>query len=614
MKNNIYKEMIEESPIPYALIKVVEENGECVPRLIDINKGFIEVFNINKEDVMNKSINELFGEEVNKEALIDIRMSKWKKYTRTKYIDLYKTYAKIEIYAGEDSEYHVRILKINKNDNRLSDILRKSPFISWIKDINGRYVDVNDKYLEMINLNYQQVIGKSDEELLGNKIARVFKNKDNEVLERNELIMYQDVLDIDDKFAGIFETAKWPYSDNGVILGTIGVSVDITDKVRMKEAMERNEQNLIDMANNLDEVIIVRDEKKALYISPYFEDLYGFKPEDLYDDIKNWDKYWDSVEYIGDPPVYNYKKIDNCICRVVKEGKIDKWIQSKFIPIFNEQGEIVKKIVLIRDITAKMKLDEELERLRMEFFANLSHELRTPINLIMSSLQVIDMKYNKKMENDLLRYLGVIDKNSKRLIKLIDNLIDTTKINSGNYIYNPVNRDIVSFIESIVTSVVEFVEKNNLEIVFDTDVEEKIIAFDPCHIERIMLNLISNAIKFNKEKGKIEVHISTNEDVKIIVKDNGIGIPYSKLEDIFEGFEQVNKHNRREREGSGIGLSLVKSLVEMNKGYVELNSSLGKGSEFIITLPDILTEEEGEDFYSVNNSNKVEIEFSDIYC
>ena len=166
-------------------------------------------------------------------------------------------------------------------------------------------------------------------------------------------------------------------------------------------------------------------------------------------------------------------------------------------------------------------------------------------------------------------------------------------------------------------SVCEFIESNNLNLIFDTNVEEKIISFDPDNIERIMLNLISNAIKFNKDNGMISVEINCEEDVKISVKDNGIGIPYDKLDTIFGRFEQVKNKMNNNREGSGIGLSLVKSLVNMHDGNISVKSKLGEGSEFIITLPDVLIEGEKPDVLEFNNNlkniTKMNVEFSDIY-
>ena len=257
-----------------------------------------------------------------------------------------------------------------------------------------------------------------------------------------------------------------------------------------------------------------------------------------------------------------------------------------------------------------------MESLRIDFFANLSHEIRTPITLILSSLQLLSSKINKLEENndDYNKYLSIIKQNSYRLLKLVNNLLDTTQINNGNFTYRPQNYDIVSFVENICMAASDFVKVNNMNIVFDTDEEEKIISFDLDNMERIILNLLSNAIKYGSDNGKIEVTINCTKDVRISVKDNGIGIPKDKQNRVFERFGQVKNKMHTEWEGSGIGLFLVKSLVELNGGEIILNSELGKGSEFIIVLPDKIENNEITKLTEFKNKlDTMNIEFSDIY-
>ena len=289
------------------------------------------------------------------------------------------------------------------------------------------------------------------------------------------------------------------------------------------------------------------------------------------------------------------------------------------MPVFDENGNIIKKIGIISDITKTKELEERLESLRIDFFANLSHEIRTPITLILSCIQILNIKIDNMEEKDkkyLNKYISIIKQNSYRLLKLVNNLIDTTKINSGNFDYNPRNADIISFIENICMSVSEFVKMKDMDIIFDTDEEEKIIAFDLDNMERIILNLLSNAIKFSNNNGIIKVTIKCRDDIKISVKDNGIGIPKDKQNRVFERFGQVKNKMKTESEGSGIGLFLVKHLVELNGGKIDLNSELGKGSEFIITLPNkTVKQEEGELILNKveNKIDRMNIEFSDIY-
>lgn len=156
-------------------------------------------------------------------------------------------------------------------------------------------------------------------------------------------------------------------------------------------------------------------------------------------------------------------------------------------------------------------------------------------------------------------------------------------------------KNIVDLIENITLSVAQYIECQGMSLLFDTNVEEKTINCDADKLERIVLNLISNAVKFSKSGDSIFVNLmDTEEKVIISVKDTGIGIAEENQSLIFDRFVQVDKSFARNREGSGIGLSLVKSMVEMHNGTIEVKSQLNKGSEFIITLPAKLAEEKSE--------------------
>lgn len=265
---------------------------------------------------------------------------------------------------------------------------------------------------------------------------------------------------------------------------------------------------------------------------------------------------------------------------------------------------------------------KEYDKLKTEFFANISHELKTPINVIYSALQMCNILIDNNSSHKgkaINKYMQMIKQNCHRLIRLINNIIDITKIDSGYLKLNLKNEEIVSVVENMVMTVVSYAEIKGISIVFDTDVEERIMACDIDKMERIILNLLSNAIKFTEKKGQIYVNIFNKEKSIIIsIKDTGIGIPKEKIDMIFERFIQVDKSISRNNEGSGIGLALVKELVIMHNGTISVNSKIGKSSEFIVEIPVHTTKDNGLHIkkYEDKESDKIErinIEFSDIY-
>ncbi|AAK78879.1 PAS domain S-box-containing protein [Clostridium acetobutylicum] len=282
-------------------------------------------------------------------------------------------------------------------------------------------------------------------------------------------------------------------------------------------------------------------------------------------------------------------------------------------------------ITIIRDMTEKKKneanrkkLEQTLyyDKVRKEFFSNLSHELRTPLNILASAMQLVRLNMDNDNKDGFEKYLKIMNQNIYRLTKIIDNLIDITKIDAGYLSVDLHTVEIVSVIEDITMSVIEFVKSKGIDIVFDTDVEEKFMPVDSDKIERVMLNLLSNAVKFTPKGGKITVNVyDKNDSIQIRVKDTGIGIPKDMKETIFQRFIQVNKTLIREKEGSGIGLSIVKSLIEMHGGQIRVESELNVGSEFIIDLPVRNLDDDNAKVIESNKFNKkqkINIEFSDL--
>lgn len=229
-----------------------------------------------------------------------------------------------------------------------------------------------------------------------------------------------------------------------------------------------------------------------------------------------------------------------------------------------------------------------------------------------------NIEKNNIQINDLKKHTNYIKQNSYRLLRLVNNLIDINKMDIGMYELRCSNKNIINIIEDITLSVADYTKNNKINLIFDTNDEEVITYCDPDKIERIMLNLLSNAIKYTQENGFIKVKInSTKEEIIVSVKDSGVGIPKDKLDVIFDRFGQVDGSFNRKCEGSGIGLSLVKNLVEMHGGEVHVNSKVNEGSEFVFSIPIKLKEENNDNECELDRKCKhverCDIEFSDIY-
>lgn len=359
----------------------------------------------------------------------------------------------------------------------------------------------------------------------------------------------------------------------------------------------------------------------------------------------------DCNDFIGKNPFDfihpDYHSIVNNKIKEQEKGKIPEVVEQVAIKFDGTYLDIeayiypfifdeFKSLIIVRDITEKKQTEKlqkqikqekeklkqalEYDKFKTEFFANLSHELKTPLNLIFGTTQLIESNIrNYSLDNRMYKHINILKQNSYRLLRLVNNIIDITKMDCGYFDLNLKNQNIVNIVEDITLSVAEYVQTKHISLLFDTDVEEKIMAVDPDSIERIILNLLSNSIKFTNKGDSIQVNIyDKNDHIVISVKDTGIGIPKDKLDIIFDRFRQVDKSLTRNNEGSGIGLSVVKSLIDMYNGQIDVISEYGRGSEFIVKLPvKVLANSNivNDDIYISQNKyiEKINIEFSDIY-
>lgn len=261
------------------------------------------------------------------------------------------------------------------------------------------------------------------------------------------------------------------------------------------------------------------------------------------------------------------------------------------------------------------------DKLKTELFGNISHEFKTPLNVIISAIQLLEL-YGQNgtiidPELKLTKYLNTMKQNAFRLLKLSNNMIDLSKIDSNYFDIELHNYDLAAVVREIVKSVDIYAETKKINLVFIKEIDSMVMAFDIGKFERIVLNLLSNALKFTKQNGTVEVKLYKKDNYAFIsVKDSGIGIAKDNQQMVFERFKQADRSFTRIGEGSGIGLSLVKALVNMHNGEINLESEYGEGSDFTIKLPIRTVQEDMQiDNYSMYKESLMErlrVEFSDL--
>ena len=547
----------------------------------------------------------------------------------------------------------------------LEEILDKLPYQIWLKDDKKRYIYINKLGAEKLGLSKEQIIGKSDYEFREYDIAEKCDKTDIEVIEKKVDIYNEEHSKIDDHeiWHGVYKFIL-NKENKREIIGGVAREISLDKNLQLEF-----ESNLMSYLN-IDEEKKYNNKKAVHSLLEEIKNIIEYKNMSIYLYDKDNEKF---KFYLSENEKENKFNVDIHINKDIENKLCSKDIKNKYEEIYNKLekfkgkkesleirhielanklfalvvitydesknyfskkdsylneilskiGYIVKQIENnseIKCISEKKKELEDvikLEAMKVEFLSNMSHEFRTPINIILAIVQLLNLNNKTLSDEKYKEYLNVLKQNSYRLLRLINNIMDITKVNSDSDQLNLVNCNIVSVLEEIVMSTVLYASEKKRNIIFDTDSEEIILACDEDKIERIMLNLISNAIKFSECDTDIEIKINTKLDlnrVYISIKNYGPNIGFNDREKIFERFHRVDNSLNRKNEGCGIGLFLCRKFIEMHEGEIFLDN-IDNATQFSFYLPINITEEKIHNTIIQKDSliERCNIEFSDIY-
>ncbi len=546
------------------------------------------------------------------------------------------------LYDVTDRVLQMKLL--DKQRIEMEIILKNISDVINIVNNKGEFTYINKVGLDKLAPYTSDITSLDDKEQF--KFFKYFDIDGNELLFENTPV--QRVLR-GEKFDNyiIVETSHLPttyhecngipiYDDLGIIDGGILTYRDIGDRIHIEEArlIETQKELLTKVVEAMDrefirctypelEIIsingngfnILKEINNGIksIVCPIGESYFAVYP------IDEETKRKDLELYLIEKGYYSYTDYTNHI--IEGEQRFFKTINQ---PIFALNNKIVEIIFITTDITdevkAKNKIEETIE-MQNQMFANISHELRTPLSVISSSSQLIELYLKKEMDMiykvNISESINIIKQNCFRFTKLINNIVDLSRIESGFYKLDFNNINIILITEDIVDSVRVYVEDKGLNIIFDAEIEEKVMAVDVNKMERILLNLISNAVKFSPKGSNIYIEIKDKKDfIDILVRDSGTGIDKMHLDTIFDKYKKVDNSLNRNAEGTGIGLALVKIMVELLGGKISVESELGKGCLFTVSLP-VKVLDESEVINTIEQTDarigQMNIEFSDIY-
>ncbi|MGI0481835.1 PAS domain S-box protein [Geminocystis sp. CENA526] len=451
---------------------------------------------------------------------------------------------------------------------------------SWITQINWL-----PEYLEKGNIEIRRMIEQKND----SQIEMCFIRPDGEL-----------------KTINVLQHPVWDQS--GKLIAIEGLVEDITQSKQVLTALENSEakyRTFIETANDL--IYSINPEGKFTYLSPNTEDILGFAPEELeglnFPEVLHPDDVAHCQEFFA--IVMGGEKKRGLEYRVIHKDGSWRWHITSASPQFNDQGEVIAFLGFAYDITERklaelkqQQLNQELikaNRLKDEFLAMMSHELRTPLNAILGMAEILQEKIYGEMNVQQEKSISTIEKSGKHLLSLINDILDVTKIEAGKIDLHLQNVKVNSLCESSLAFINPLAQKKQIQLKMVLPFQAPKIYADENRIRQVLLNLLNNAVKFTPAHGKVTLEVippppinkgdQASNHLRFVVKDTGIGIASEDIEKLFKPFVQIDSALNRQYEGTGLGLVLVKKIVELHGGKVSVTSEVGVGSCFTVDLP-----------------------------
>jgi len=486
--------------------------------------------------------------------------------------------------------------------SQLKALMEALPFTSWFKDANGHFNQANSQLLHSLDKDFSDVVGKGNDEVFNKEDAGQRDEGEQDVIETGKI---SEATYSRDK--RILKNVNFPVIDkDGVTIGTGGYQEDITNLTASLQALHQEKETLEALLENIPFHIFFTDtHQRYIRVNSLMANLLRISDPNgatgkTYKDFfskrvaKKMKEEDRAILETGKPVLSRISYFE-------EEGVDGFWLEQNKIPVRDERGIITMIVGIFKDVSDLMKIENELkrardraeesDRLKTSFLANMSHEIRTPMNGILGFANLLRDPDLRDEQKDL--FLKHIDHSSKQLLNIIDDIIDISKIESGQLkISNkPVRINVIldeiysSFFHSIRGDApgqkkVDFnLRKGNESLDFT-------IVVDDFRMDQIFNNLIGNAIKFTEE-GHITFGYSlkNNRYIEFFVSDSGQGIASHEMQIIFDRFGQVNSSKSFQPKGTGLGLPISKSLVNLMGGEMWVESVVGKGSTFFFTLP-----------------------------
>ncbi len=483
--------------------------------------------------------------------------------------------------------------KLHESQQMLELVMKSIPQAVFWKDRRCVYMGCNPIFARHAGLlSPEEVVGKTDYELCWRKEeADGYRQIDMRVMETNtpEYHIIESQLQANDKQAWV-ETNKVPlHNSAGEVVGILGTYEDITERRKAERALQIAEERYRTIFENSAVAITMADEQERLISwNTFTENMLGMTKEDLY--LKSVRSFYPEGEWerIRTHDVRQKGMQHHLETKMLKKDGEVIDVDVSLSVLKDSEGRVTGSIGVIRDITERKEADKKIKEamdLKSQFISTVSHELRTPLTIIKEDIALIMDGATGRVKNKQRQVLEIAQRNIDRLARLINDVLDFQKLQSGRAKFNMQDNSINNAIETVYNTMVKAVKKNGVDLRLALDNTLPKVTYDNDKIIQVLTNLVSNAMKFT-EKGSITIASRRIENaIRVSVCDTGCGIKQEDLPKLFHQFQQLMSGGSRKTGGTGLGLAISKDIVEKHGGRIWVESESGKGTTFHFLLP-----------------------------